>query len=214
MKTPKFLSSVADYFRNHFDREGQPMSRSDTILLIVVVLFVLAFIFGLVFILLPFLIQALWGWIVPDLFVTSVLQGYLPGAISWSTAFKILVVLLVVGAILNAGKFQATYNTGKDRKEKEKAALPANETPIGDVVQAAVRDTAAIHVFPVLVDPLTDRELEVLQLLTKGLTNQQIALQIKVSESTVVYHIGHIFGKLRVNSRVEAAVWAKERGII
>ena len=61
---------------------------------------------------------------------------------------------------------------------------------------------------------LTDRELEVLQLLAKGLTNQQIAFQIKVSESTVVYHIGHIFGKLRVNSRVEAAVWAKERGII
>ena len=61
---------------------------------------------------------------------------------------------------------------------------------------------------------LSERELELLTLLVTGATNQQIALQIKVSESTVVYHIGHIFGKLRVNSRVEAAVWAKERGII
>lgn len=56
---------------------------------------------------------------------------------------------------------------------------------------------------------LTDREEEALRLLANGLTNKQIALQLEIAESSVEYHVGNIFQKLGVESRVEAALWAK-----
>jgi DNA-binding NarL/FixJ family response regulator len=112
----------------------------------------------------------------------------------------------VIGSLLGKN----TVRVEKDREMKQPAGIVAKPEEEDEEAPAP----APSRVFPALVDPLTDRELEVLQLLGKGLTNQQIAVQLSVSESTVVYHIGHIFGKLRVSSRVEAAVWAKEHGII
>ena len=61
--------------------------------------------------------------------------------------------------------------------------------------------------------PLSERELEVLRLVAKGLTNKEIAWVLKVKERTVVFHVSNILKKLGVASRVEAAVWAKERGV-
>ena len=60
---------------------------------------------------------------------------------------------------------------------------------------------------------LTERELEVLRLVSEGLSNKEIARRLKVKERTVEFHLGNILRKLGVASRVEAAVWAKERGI-
>ncbi len=51
---------------------------------------------------------------------------------------------------------------------------------------------------------LSMRELEVLRLIDKGLTNQQIALRLSVAESTIKTHINNIYGKLGVQSRVQA----------
>lgn len=58
------------------------------------------------------------------------------------------------------------------------------------------------------LDKLTDREKEVLSLLTDGLTNREISLQLQIAESTIEFHMGNLFKKLNVASRVEAAVWA------
>jgi DNA-binding NarL/FixJ family response regulator len=60
--------------------------------------------------------------------------------------------------------------------------------------------------------PLTDRELEVLQLATQGLTNNEIALRLYVSVRTVEAHLTHIYNKLGVKSRTEAVVHAMQRG--
>ena len=59
---------------------------------------------------------------------------------------------------------------------------------------------------------LTVREKEVLHLIVEGKTNQEIALALHISESTVEKHVGAIMTKLQVSSRVEAAVQAVRKG--
>ncbi|MGQ9599402.1 MAG: response regulator [Anaerolineae bacterium] len=62
------------------------------------------------------------------------------------------------------------------------------------------------------VDELTPREREVLYLLTQGYTNFQIARQLGLSIRTVETHLTHIYDKLNVGSRTEAALWAQRKG--
>ncbi len=64
-----------------------------------------------------------------------------------------------------------------------------------------------------LVEPLTDRELEVLRLVATGLNNRGIAAVLFVAESTIKTHVEHIIGKLGVSDRVQAAVWAARHGL-
>jgi NarL family two-component system response regulator LiaR len=61
---------------------------------------------------------------------------------------------------------------------------------------------------------LTSREMEVLDLLAQGLTNHQIARQLGLSVRTVEAHLTHIYTKLDVNSRTEAALLAQRKGWI
>lgn len=61
-------------------------------------------------------------------------------------------------------------------------------------------------------EPLTDRERDVLQLLAQGLSNKDIAQKLYLSVRTVEGHLANIYGKLRVKSRTEAALWAAQRG--
>ncbi|MEZ4713898.1 MAG: response regulator transcription factor [Caldilineaceae bacterium] len=63
-------------------------------------------------------------------------------------------------------------------------------------------------------DPLTPRELEVLQLMAEGLTNKAIARQLEISEHTVKFHINTILSKLYASSRTEAVVRATRAGLI
>jgi NarL family two-component system response regulator LiaR len=61
---------------------------------------------------------------------------------------------------------------------------------------------------------LTDRELGVLTLVAQGYTNDRIANQLGLSTRTVEAHLTHIFNKLNVNSRTEAALLAQRKGWI
>jgi DNA-binding NarL/FixJ family response regulator len=64
-----------------------------------------------------------------------------------------------------------------------------------------------------LVVPLTEREEEVLRLLSTGLSNRDMAAVLFVAESTIKTHVEHILGKLGVSDRVQAAVWAARHGL-
>jgi DNA-binding NarL/FixJ family response regulator len=64
------------------------------------------------------------------------------------------------------------------------------------------------------VDPLTERELEVLNHLMLGLTDQQISKQLVVSPETVKSHVKHIYQKLRVDNRTKAVVTSIAAGLI
>jgi len=61
---------------------------------------------------------------------------------------------------------------------------------------------------------LTEREMEVLRLAAQGLSNKEIAQTLSISARTADFHVSNILKKLGAASRVEAAVWAKERGIV
>jgi DNA-binding NarL/FixJ family response regulator len=61
---------------------------------------------------------------------------------------------------------------------------------------------------------LTDRELAVLRLVTQGMSNQQIAVQLSLSERTVESHVSNILDKLRLENRTQAALYAVRAGLI
>jgi LuxR family maltose regulon positive regulatory protein len=65
-----------------------------------------------------------------------------------------------------------------------------------------------------LIEPLSERELEVLRLLTTHLSSAQIAQELIVAVSTVRSHIKHIYGKLDVHSRREAVARAQDLGLV
>lgn len=65
---------------------------------------------------------------------------------------------------------------------------------------------------PPTEDPLTDREVDVLRLLAKGLTNQEIAEALVIGEGTVRTHVSNILGKLHLANRTQAALYALREG--
>jgi NarL family two-component system response regulator YdfI len=65
-----------------------------------------------------------------------------------------------------------------------------------------------------LIDPLTAREMEVIQLMAQGLANKQIALSLGISEHTVKFHLSSLYAKLNSTSRTEAVKRGIELGLI
>jgi DNA-binding NarL/FixJ family response regulator len=65
-----------------------------------------------------------------------------------------------------------------------------------------------------VLEPLTDRELEVLAMVASGATNRAIGRALHISERTVQGHIANIFGKLQVASRTEAVTRGLQLGLI
>jgi two-component system NarL family response regulator len=60
---------------------------------------------------------------------------------------------------------------------------------------------------------LTERELDVLRLMAKGMSNLEIGAGLFISEGTVKFHINHVFNKLGVGDRTQAVVAALKRGL-
>jgi DNA-binding NarL/FixJ family response regulator len=65
---------------------------------------------------------------------------------------------------------------------------------------------------PTLIEPLSDREREILRLITTGSSNREIAEQLFIAEGTVKNHVTNILGKLDVRDRTQAALKARELG--
>ena len=65
-----------------------------------------------------------------------------------------------------------------------------------------------------LIEPLTAREMEVIQLMAQGLANKQIALALSISEHTVKFHLSSLYAKLGISSRTEAVKRGIELGLI
>ena len=66
----------------------------------------------------------------------------------------------------------------------------------------------------VLVEPLSERELEILRLIAAGRSNREIAAELIVALGTVKKHLNNIFGKLGVSSRTQAVAYARELGLL
>jgi len=87
------------------------------------------------------------------------------------------------------------------------AAFPQTEAE--QVDSSPIQPTASE-----LIEPLSEREIEVLQLIAEGLTNPEIAARLYLSLNTVKVHTRNIYGKLGVNNRTQAGTRAKALGIL
>jgi LuxR family maltose regulon positive regulatory protein len=65
-----------------------------------------------------------------------------------------------------------------------------------------------------LIEPLSERELEVLQLIAEGLSNPEIASRLYLSLNTVKVHSRNIYGKLGVHNRTQAVAKARALGVL
>jgi DNA-binding NarL/FixJ family response regulator len=90
----------------------------------------------------------------------------------------------------------------ENAREQRKGPAPASGRPLGEIRESR------------LANPLTSREAEVLRLVAKGQTNQQISRTLAISPSTVKRHIRRVSAKLGVRDRVQAAVRAVELGVL
>jgi LuxR family maltose regulon positive regulatory protein len=91
---------------------------------------------------------------------------------------------------------------------KQLLAAHQKGLPAGKLIKSKLRNQTE------LVEPLSEREIEVLQLIAKGLSNQEIVRQLHISLSTVKGHTSNIYGKLGVHKRTQAVSRGMELGII
>lgn len=101
-------------------------------------------------------------------------------------------------------------------------ALPADNFParaavaaLGELARQALneaQDLAAVQQPSSSDHPLSPRELEVLGLAAKGLTNKEIAYRLNLSERTIQFHLRSVFNKTTTNSRTEAVALAVSQG--
>ncbi len=82
------------------------------------------------------------------------------------------------------------------------------------VMQPLIRQAIAANPEEYLVKELTEREMEVLELLADGLANKQIALELEISEHTVKFHVSSIYTKLGAANRTEAVRIGARLGLI
>jgi DNA-binding NarL/FixJ family response regulator len=113
----------------------------------------------------------------------------------------------VTGSVLNVGKPSSSKGTG-ERYIGESVLHPVIARKVIDhytssAGKPAERDKTA---------QLSDRELEVLRLAAKGMSNRDIALDLHLSVRTVQAHLSTIFSKMEVGSRTEAVVRALREG--
>ena len=155
---------------------------------------------------------ALWdlGWSAPpDLdALRDFVDGGLPIAVLlpdadaagpvWSTGVRGLLLRDATGAQLVAGLTALAHGLVVVDPELAQA-LPVDRLAAAD---------------DLLVEPLTPRELDVLQLLAEGAANKEVARRLAISEHTVKYHVNAILGKLSAQSRTEAVVRATRAGLI
>ena len=91
--------------------------------------------------------------------------------------------------------------------------LHAGQTPLHPSIAARllaeISDPAQSSPAP---DPLTDREIQVLKLIARGLSNWEIAAELVVSIATVYTHVSNILSKLHLASRTQAALYALREG--
>jgi LuxR family transcriptional regulator, maltose regulon positive regulatory protein len=85
---------------------------------------------------------------------------------------------------------------------------------IGRLLNAFVVTADQPVVIPSAIEPLSDRELEILRLIAANRSNQDIAHELVLSLSTVKWHITNLYGKLQVRNRLEAVNRAREVGLL
>lgn len=99
------------------------------------------------------------------------------------------------------------------------ASISRGEAPLSGVIAAKILKEFRTPKHgsaesPELVDELTPREIDILELVVEGKTNKEIAYTLNISENTVKIHLRNILEKLHLQNRIQAAVYAVRRGLV
>jgi LuxR family maltose regulon positive regulatory protein len=97
---------------------------------------------------------------------------------------------------------------------QEAASRGVRSEQVGRLLAQFEEQLGSMEAKPPLTEPLTDRELDVLELMSAGLTNKEIGEKLYISAGTVKKHAGNIYGKLGVSSRTAAAARARELSLL
>jgi len=96
-------------------------------------------------------------------------------------------------------------------------SISRGEAPLSGVVAAKIlKEFTRSAQSPIteVIDELTAREIDILELVVEGKTNKEIAYTLKISENTVKIHLRNILEKLHLQNRIQAAVYAVRRGLV
>ena len=128
--------------------------------------------------------------------------------------------ILLVGTLAERARLRAQVNGSMDIVG-EYATLAAARAAAGaaDAIlvgsRGGLRDDVMLEVTDsALNEPLTSREVQVLELLAEGLANKAIAARLGISDQTVKFHVASISGKLGAVNRTDAVRRAVRRGLI
>ena len=84
------------------------------------------------------------------------------------------------------------------------------ESPASGLATGAVAEDAPTHKRDRWPARLTEREVDVLRMLARGLNNRDIATELFITKKTVAHHLEHVYDKIGVSSRTEAVLWAQK----
>lgn len=98
-------------------------------------------------------------------------------------------------------------------------SISRGEAPLSGVVAAKIlqefaRPNTDSPATPEMIDALTTRETDILQLVVDGKTNKEIAADLFIAENTVKIHLRNILEKLHLQNRIQAAVYAVRQGLV
>jgi two-component system, NarL family, response regulator LiaR len=117
----------------------------------------------------------------------------------------------VTGAIRAGAIGYLLKNTEADELRRAIKSAAAGQVHLSP--EAAARLVREVQI-PGSPETLTERETAVLRLLAKGRANKQIARELTIGEQTVKTHVSSILGKLELQSRTQAALYAVDRGLV
>jgi len=127
---------------------------------------------------------------------------------------RLLVEAVEAGASGFLGKDEAANEVLQAAKAAAEGEVLIDPQVLTRLLHQVAREREARRDALALLDDLTDREREILQLLAEGLRNDGIAERLFISPQTVQTHVRNILGKLRVHSKLEAVAFAVKHGAI
>jgi two-component system, NarL family, response regulator LiaR len=127
---------------------------------------------------------------------------------------RLLVEAVEAGASGFLGKGEAAEEVLSAAKAAAEGEVLIDPATLTRLLAQVAREREAHREATMLLDDLTDREREILQLLAEGMRNDGIAQKLFISPQTVQTHVRNILGKLRVHAKLEAVAFAVKHGAI
>ena len=127
---------------------------------------------------------------------------------------RLLVEAVEAGASGFLGKDEAAEELLSAAKAAADGEVLIDPATLTRLLAQVARERAEERDAQLLIDDLTEREREILQLLAEGMRNDDIASKLFISPQTVQTHVRNILGKLRVHSKLEAVAFAVRYGAI